>query len=327
MAVLETEEQDDFGSSPYNQPNNAASRPDAPPPARPFTRTAPAAFGMRSLAPTGRLGDTRSGRFGNGGAGFPPSPGRSLEIERILTSGWKQPRPYVPFDPPKYAGLISNVSRGGLTVKGSLDPASAGDTNQGAVEPRPDGESVPDASPATGNLVSPVADPIDAAGGSSVFASAGKDSFNLAESPSLYDSARFGNPNPSNALVQQPHQPQADLLLGTQSDRLLQSGIQTAARSTPPPTLAGIADDAVSFLGYLNPIRTAEAATPNSPGQNAFFTALDAPLTKLAAKYGVPSSYLIGLSAFESGYLDPHNAALNNPLGLTAAGFAHLTRA
>jgi hypothetical protein len=40
----------------------------------------------------------------------------------------------------------------------------------------------------------------------------------------------------------------------------------------------------------------------------------------LADELGIPVGYLLALSAYESGYLDDHNAALNNPFGLTEAG-------
>jgi hypothetical protein len=86
-AVLETEAREDFGYSSTDRSDQTDSQPDAARPASPFTTTAPLAFGMRSFAPIGRLGDTRSGRYGNNTTGFPPSPGESLEIDRILTSG------------------------------------------------------------------------------------------------------------------------------------------------------------------------------------------------------------------------------------------------
>jgi hypothetical protein len=65
-AVLETEQHDDFDSSPTNQPSEAGSQPSAPRSAQPVTTTLPAAYGQRSFAPIHRLGDIepdpRSGR-------------------------------------------------------------------------------------------------------------------------------------------------------------------------------------------------------------------------------------------------------------------------
>ncbi len=80
-------------------------------------------------------------------------------------------------------------------------------------------------------------------------------------------------------------------------------------------TLGSLGTQLLKFI-----ISPAAAATYNTPQQDAFFTALDSPLTQLAGQLGAPSSYLLGLSAFENGYLDPHNTALNNPFGLTQAG-------
>ena len=96
MAVLETEQPDDFDPSS----NTAASQPAA------------AAFGTRFPALTSRLGGPQSGRFGDDADDFPPSPGRSSEIDRLLTSGWKEPPPYARFDPLKFAGLRGVVAGG-----------------------------------------------------------------------------------------------------------------------------------------------------------------------------------------------------------------------
>jgi hypothetical protein len=91
IGVLETEQKDDFNPSPNSQPNQAASRPGAARPAEPVTTTLPAAFGMRSFAPVGTLGDSeqdqRSGRDGNGATVSPPSPAPSVQIDGILDSG------------------------------------------------------------------------------------------------------------------------------------------------------------------------------------------------------------------------------------------------
>lgn len=89
------------------------------------------------------------------------------------------------------------------------------------------------------------------------------------------------------------------------------------------------------MLRKLNPISPAEAAEPHGhavsePAANAashnpsnidrFFDQLYSPLSRLAQDLGLPESYLLGLSAYESSYLDDHNRALNNPFGVTRAG-------
>ena len=44
------------------------------------------------------------------------------------------------------------------------------------------------------------------------------------------------------------------------------------------------------------------------------------PMRALADRLGVPVEYVLGLSSYESGWLDPHNTRLNNPFGLTRGG-------
>ena len=78
ITVLETEQHDEFGSRPYDPPDKAPSQPDAGRPDDPVATTMPEAFGMRSFAPMGRLGDTRSGRFGYPPTVCPPSPWRPV---------------------------------------------------------------------------------------------------------------------------------------------------------------------------------------------------------------------------------------------------------
>jgi len=106
-AVLENEQHDDFDSSPYHQSDKGASQPGAARPAEPVTTTMPAAFGLRPLAPINGLGDAgsdpRSGRYGNRATVCPPSPGQSLETDRIPTAGWRNPWA------PAGNGPISNV--------------------------------------------------------------------------------------------------------------------------------------------------------------------------------------------------------------------------
>jgi hypothetical protein len=63
-----------------------------------------------------------------------------------------------------------------------------------------------------------------------------------------------------------------------------------------------------------------QTSVQNSPQHKRFFDQLHKPLSDLATRLGVPESYIIGLPAYESGYLDDHNQALNNPFGLTHGG-------
>lgn len=57
-AVLETEQEDDFDSSPYTQPKTARRGQATAQPDQPGTTTLPAAFGMQPLAPVRRFGGT-----------------------------------------------------------------------------------------------------------------------------------------------------------------------------------------------------------------------------------------------------------------------------
>jgi hypothetical protein len=71
-------------------------------------------------------------------------------------------------------------------------------------------------------------------------------------------------------------------------------------------------------------------ATPQVGARNPlhvdrFFSTLLDPLAEAAAKLGIPTAWLVGLSAYESGWLNSHNAELNNPFGLTAGGGANLS--
>jgi len=171
-AVLETEQHDDFDSSPTNQPNEAGSQPSAARSAEPVTTTLPAAYGQPSFASNGRLGDPRSGRFGYPPTVCPPSPGWSSQVDAIVNAGCRK----------LYAsagnGPISNVNPGGLTTEANPNSASDDTTNQGAVKQRPNGQSAPDPNSPTGNVMSSVADPIGAAGRKNLYASAGTEPLN-----------------------------------------------------------------------------------------------------------------------------------------------------
>jgi hypothetical protein len=166
-AVLETEAREDFGYSSTDRSDQTDSQPDAARPASPFTTTAPLAFGMRSFAPIGRLGDTRSGRYGNNTTGFPPSPGESLEIDRILTSGRRN------LYPSAGHGSVSTVEQNGATTEGDPDTAGQGTANEGVAAQPSDGRSVPEPNSTAGDIVSSVADPTSTAGESGPSARAG----------------------------------------------------------------------------------------------------------------------------------------------------------
>ena len=70
---------------------------------------------------------------------------------------------------------------------------------------------------------------------------------------------------------------------------------------------------------------TPRAGAGNPVHVDRFFSTLLDPLAEAAAKLGIPTAWLVGLSAYESGWLNSHNSALNNPFGLTAGGGANLS--
>ena len=51
-----------------------------------------------------------------------------------------------------------------------------------------------------------------------------------------------------------------------------------------------------------------------------FFDTLYPPVHALAQRLGIDETWLLGLSAYESGWLNAHNRALNNPFGATHYG-------
>ncbi|MGD0007080.1 MAG: hypothetical protein ABSE93_00840 [Terriglobia bacterium] len=53
--------------------------------------------------------------------------------------------------------------------------------------------------------------------------------------------------------------------------------------------------------------------------RNRFFQQLPG-LTSVASQLNVPTNFIVGLSSYESGWLDNHNFALHNLWGLTNAG-------
>ena len=64
--------------------------------------------------------------------------------------------------------------------------------------------------------------------------------------------------------------------------------------------------------------RPAQAAFPAD--KDPFFDTLYAPVHDIAERLGIDESWLLGLAAHESGWLQPHNRDINNPFGVTHAG-------
>ena len=58
----------------------------------------------------------------------------------------------------------------------------------------------------------------------------------------------------------------------------------------------------------------------NPTDVDSFFDRAHEPLQALATRLGLPPEYIMGLSSYESGWLNPHNTALNNPFGMTRGG-------
>ncbi len=63
---------------------------------------------------------------------------------------------------------------------------------------------------------------------------------------------------------------------------------------------------------------TAQSAFPAD--KDLFFDTLYGPVHELAQRLGIDESWLLGLAAHESGWLKPHNRAINDPFGVTHAG-------
>lgn len=61
-------------------------------------------------------------------------------------------------------------------------------------------------------------------------------------------------------------------------------------------------------------------ATGNPTHVDAYFDRAYEPMRALADRLGTRVEFLLGLSSYESGWLDAHNSGLNNPFGLTRAG-------
>jgi hypothetical protein len=55
-----------------------------------------------------------------------------------------------------------------------------------------------------------------------------------------------------------------------------------------------------------------------------FFDTLYPPVHALAQRLGIDETWLLGLAAYESGWLDPHNRDLNDPFGVPHGGAANI---
>jgi hypothetical protein len=63
----------------------------------------------------------------------------------------------------------------------------------------------------------------------------------------------------------------------------------------------------------------------NSPQQVAYFNHVYQLIHDMAQRLNVNENWILGLSAYESGYLNDHNTGLCNPFGLTAGGGNNLS--
>ena len=71
---------------------------------------------------------------------------------------------------------------------------------------------------------------------------------------------------------------------------------------------------------------TGRLTTSRNPAHvDSFFDRTHDSLVKLARELGVPATYILGLAAHESFWMNPHNTRLNNPFGLTAGGGNNLS--
>ncbi|WP_230166652.1 hypothetical protein [Roseomonas sp. CECT 9278] len=64
--------------------------------------------------------------------------------------------------------------------------------------------------------------------------------------------------------------------------------------------------------------------TGNPAHVDAYFDRAYEPMRALADRLGTRVEFVLGLSSYESGWLDTHNTGLNNPFGLTRAGGKNL---
>ncbi len=76
--------------------------------------------------------------------------------------------------------------------------------------------------------------------------------------------------------------------------------------------------------GYVQTRNRSGGAAGNPSHVDRFFDIMHAPLQAASARLNLPPEYILGLSSYESGWLNSHNTGLNNPLGLTRGGANNL---
>jgi hypothetical protein len=76
----------------------------------------------------------------------------------------------------------------------------------------------------------------------------------------------------------------------------------------------------VTFLCSVVPAKTGTQGCDDSTNNRSRFFQYLPGMLDVAKQLNVPSTYIVGLASYESGWLDDHNAKLNNLWGLTQAG-------
>jgi uncharacterized Zn-binding protein involved in type VI secretion len=95
-------------------------------------------------------------------------------------------------------------------------------------------------------------------------------------------------------------------------DTVVDDGPSVVAENIPDVSTANITD-------------TLLVAAESCPANvQKFFNEQYMRMVKLAGELNIDSDYLMALSSYESGWLNPHNSALNNLFGLTRAGGSNL---
>ena len=80
------------------------------------------------------------------------------------------------------------------------------------------------------------------------------------------------------------------------------------------------ATSAYSNAGKAGAERAPKDRGTTNGDPDEFFDTVEPLIHSMAERIGIPESWILGLSAYESGWLDDHNRKLNNPFGLTDAG-------
>ena len=72
--------------------------------------------------------------------------------------------------------------------------------------------------------------------------------------------------------------------------------------------------------GVIVPAKSGTQGCDDSTNNRSRFFQYLPGMLDVAKQLNVPSTYIVGLASYESGWLDDHNAKLNNLWGLTQAG-------